>query len=149
MCKTCLYVGSFDPFTTGHKSIVDKCLQLFDKVYIGIGRNSNKQKLVAISKTLEDMTSFYYGQPKVEVYLYDGLTIDLVKKYNVDCLVRGIRNTTDFEYEKNIARINKDISGIETIFFMCEPELEHVSSSMVRELIKHDVDVSKYIPCKK
>lgn len=144
--KTCLYVGSFDPFTIGHKSIVDRCLQLFDKVIIGIGNNPYKGRVYDLHKTLLNISDIYNKESKVEVYLYDGLTIDLAKKYNVDCLVRGIRNTTDFEYEKSLAEINKDISGIETLFLMTEPELSHVSSSMVRELVRHGKDVSKYIP---
>lgn len=144
--ETCVYAGSFDPFTIGHKSVVDKALQLFNKVIIGIGNNPCKGRGFNITETLSDITSLYYGQPKVEVYIYDGATVDFAKKFNADCLIRGIRNTIDFEYEKNIATINKDISGIETIFFMTEPELEHVSSSMVRELVRCGKDVSKYIP---
>lgn len=145
MGKIALYVGSFDPFTVGHKNIVDRALSIFDGVIIGIGDNSNKERYVSKGKMFDKIYNLYEDKP-VKIVTYSGLTSELAKKFNVDCLVRGIRNTTDFEYEKNLAVVNKELCGVDTIFIPTDKEFEHVSSSMVRELLKYNQDVSKYVP---
>jgi pantetheine-phosphate adenylyltransferase len=144
--KTLLFPGSFDPFTIGHKWVVDKALTIADRVVIAIGVNENKKRTFAVEEVEETIKNIYAQNPQVEVVTYTGLTIDLVKKVDADAIVRGIRSTIDFEYEKNIADTNRELSGVETILLFTHPTLSHVSSSMVRELKHFGHDVAKYIP---
>lgn len=144
--KTLLFPGSFDPFTIGHKWVVDKALTIADRVVIAIGVNENKKRTFAVEEVEGAIKNIYAQNPQVEVVTYTGLTIDLVKKVDADAIVRGIRSTIDFEYEKNIADTNRELSGVETILLFTHPTLSHVSSSMVRELKHFGHDVAKYIP---
>lgn len=144
--KTLLFPGSFDPFTIGHKWVVDKALTIADRVVIAIGVNENKKRTFAVEEVEGTIKNIYAQNPQVEVVTYTGLTIDLVKKVDADAIVRGIRSTIDFEYEKNIADTNRELSGVETILLFTHPTLSHVSSSMVRELKHFGHDVAKYIP---
>ena len=144
--KTLLFPGSFDPFTIGHKWVVDKALTIADRIVIAIGVNENKKRTFAVEEVEETIKNIYAQNPQVEVVTYTGLTIDLVKKVDADAIVRGIRSTIDFEYEKNIADTNRELSGVETILLFTHPTLSHVSSSMVRELKHFGHDVAKYIP---
>lgn len=144
--KTLLFPGSFDPFTIGHKWVVDKALTIADRVVLAIGVNENKKRTFAVEEVEETIKNIYAQNPQVEVVTYTGLTIDLVKKVDADAIVRGIRSTIDFEYEKNIADTNRELSGVETILLFTHPTLSHVSSSMVRELKHFGHDVAKYIP---
>ena len=144
--KTLLFPGSFDPFTIGHKWVVDKALTIADRVVIAIGVNENKKRTFAVEEVEETIKNIYAQNPQVEVVTYTGLTIDLVKKVDADAIVRGIRSTIDFEYEKNIPDTNRELSGVETILLFTHPTLSHVSSSMVRELKHFGHDVAKYIP---
>ena len=144
--KTLLFPGSFDPFTIGHKWVVDKALTIADRVVIAIGVNENKKRTFAIDDVAATIKNIYAQNPQVEVVTYSGLTIDIVKEVGADAIVRGVRSTIDFEYEKNIADINRELSGVETILLFTHPTLSHISSSMVRELNHFGHDVSKYIP---
>ena len=144
--KTLLFPGSFDPFTIGHKWVVDKALTIADRVVIAIGVNETKKRTFAVEEVEGAIKNIYAQNPQVEVVTYTGLTIDLVKKVDADAIVRGIRSTIDFEYEKNIADTNRELSGVETILLFTHPTLSHVSSSMVRELKHFGHDVAKYIP---
>lgn len=144
--KTLLFPGSFDPFTIGHKWVVDKALAIADRVVIAIGVNENKKRTFAIDDVAATIKNIYAQNSQVEVVTYSGLTIDIVKEVGADAIVRGIRSTIDFEYEKNIADINRELSGVETILLFTHPTLSHISSSMVRELNHFGHDVSKYIP---
>ena len=144
--KTLLFPGSFDPFTIGHKWVVDKALTIADRVVIAIGVNENKKRTFAIEDVETTIKNIYAQNPQVEVVAYSGLTIDIVKEVGADAIVRGVRSTIDFEYEKNIADINRELSGVETILLFTHPTLSHISSSMVRELNHFGHDVSKYIP---
>ncbi len=144
--KTLLFPGSFDPFTIGHKWIVDKALEIADKVVVAIGVNENKKRTFAVEDVAEKIKKTYAQNPRVEVVTYKGLTIDIAKEVGAAAIVRGVRSTIDFEYEKNIADINRELSGIETILLFTHPALSHVSSSMVRELNHFGYDISKYIP---
>lgn len=144
--KTLLFPGSFDPFTIGHKWIVDKALEIADKVVIAIGINENKRRTFAVEDVAEKIKKTYAQNPCVEVITYKGLTIDIAKEIEATAIVRGVRSTIDFEYEKNISDINRELSGIETILLFTHPTLSHVSSSMVRELNHFGYDISKYIP---
>lgn len=144
--KTLLFPGSFDPFTIGHKWIVDKALEIADKVVVAIGINENKTRTFTIEDVAEKIKKVYSQNPRVEVITYKGLTIDIAKQVGTTAIVRGVRSTIDFEYEKNIADINRELSGIETILLFTNPTLSHISSSMVRELNHFGYDISKYIP---
>lgn len=144
--KTLLFPGSFDPFTIGHKWIVDKALEIADKVVVAIGINENKRRTFAVEDVAEKIKKAYAQDLRVEVITYKGLTIDIAKEVEATAIVRGVRSTIDFEYEKNIADINRELSGIETILLFTHPTLSHVSSSMVRELNHFGYDISKYIP---
>ena len=144
--KTLLFPGSFDPFTIGHKWIVDKALEIADKVVVAIGINENKRRTFAVEDVAEKIKKAYAQDLRVEVITYKGLTIDMAKEVGAAAIVRGVRSTIDFEYEKNIADINRELSGIETILLFTHPTLSHVSSSMVRELNHFGYDISKYIP---
>ena len=110
-----LFPGSFDPYTIGHYSIVERALPLFDKIVIAVGVNRNKQSLMSEEKRVEAIRSLYESNDKVEVISYDGLTVDAAKKYGARFLLRGVRQVADFEYERNLAEVNRNISGLETI----------------------------------
>ncbi len=144
--KTLLFPGSFDPFTIGHKWVVDKALEIADKVVIAIGINENKRRTFAVEDVAEKIKKAYAQDLRVEVITYKGLTIDIAKEVEATAIVRGVRSTIDFEYEKNIADINRELSGIETILLFTHPTLSHISSSVVRELNHFGYDISKYIP---
>ena len=140
-----LFAGSFDPFTVGHLDIVDRALKIFGSVLIGIGYNENKSYNWDIETRQKAISSLFEGNSAVSVKTYRGLTIDFARKEGVSAIVRGVRSVLDYEYEKTLADVNKEISGIETLLLLAEPSLSFISSSMVRELIHNGYDASKYI----
>lgn len=144
--RIAIFPGSFDPFTVGHKSIVDRALPLFDKLVIAIGYSEHKQGDWSVEERLEHIRRIYAGNPNVEVMAYTGLTADLARRLDAGYLVRGIRNTVDFEYERPLAEMNRRLAGVETLLLYTLPELGSVSSSMVRELRHFGADISDYIP---
>jgi pantetheine-phosphate adenylyltransferase len=147
MSKIAIFPGSFAPFTLGHQSIVDRALPLFDKIIISIGKNSEKNQYFSIEERLEWIIAVYGKNPKVEVKRYKGLTVDFCKKENASYILRGLRDSHDFKFEKDIAQINKELSDrIETIFIITSNELSHISSSIIRDIIKNGGDVKKFIP---
>lgn len=144
--KTAIFPGSFDPFTIGHYDIVMRGLQIFDEIIIGIGRNNNKQGYFPINERITAIQSTFASEPRVRVMTYEGLTIDFAQAQNASCILRGVRSVQDFEYERNIAEANKQLSGIETILLYTRPEYAHISSSLVRELHSYKKDVSTLLP---
>lgn len=143
--KKALYAGSFNPFTNGHLSIVEKSAELFDKVVIGIAYNSTKDRIQDLNLMMEAIRKQVSNLDNVSVTRIDGLVADWCGKNDVSYLVRGLRDTTDYLYEENIAKINKEINpNLRTIYFRADNDV--ISSSMVRELIKYNKDVSKYVP---
>lgn len=145
--KTAIFPGSFNPFTIGHKSIVDRFLPLFDRIVVAIGFNSSKPTDDSESRERIDAIRRIYGEhPKVKVVAYSCLTVDLAREWDAQYIIRGIRDVADFEYERKIADINRSISGIETIFMLSLPEHTALSSSIVRELKKYGHDISPFIP---
>lgn len=144
--KTAVFPGSFDPFTTGHKNIVDRARGLFDKVIIAIGYNEHKHGFMSVEQRLDSIRSVYDGAEDVEAVSYTGLTVDLCRQKGAGFIIRGVRNTTDFDYERTLADVNRKISGIETVVFIADPEYSIVSSSMVRELMHNDYDVARFLP---
>lgn len=148
MHKIAVFPGSFDPFTLGHESIIKKALPLFDKVIIAIGYNSQKETgYFPIDKRVEDIKKVFINKSEVSVQKYDCLTVDLCEKLKAKYIIRGIRNITDFEYEKSIAQTNIMLNpNIETIFFFPSNEYSTINSSIIRDIIKHGGDASKFVP---
>ncbi len=144
--RTAIFPGSFDPITLGHQDIIEKSLNLFDLVIIGIGKNSEKKYMFSAEKRKEFVENTFKSKKNVEVKIYDGLTVDFCKKNNSDFIIRGLRNVSDFEFEKNIALTNRKLSGIETVFLLTSAKNSYISSGIVRELIKNKGDYSLLIP---
>jgi pantetheine-phosphate adenylyltransferase len=141
-----LFPGTFDPFTIGHESLVRRGLELVDEIVISIGVNEAKKALFALEKRVEMISSLYRNEPRVKVRSYSSLTVDFAREMGARFILRGIRTVSDFEYEKSIADMNRAISGIETFVLFTEPELTHISSSHVRELLRYGHDVSAFVP---
>ncbi|MEQ9423691.1 MAG: pantetheine-phosphate adenylyltransferase [Cyclobacteriaceae bacterium] len=149
MEKTAIFPGSFDPFTSGHEDIVLRSLQLFDKVIVAVGHNSQKKRYFDIDEMLGYINQAFKNNDRVSVILYDELTAELAKKYKAQFLVRGLRNTTDFEYENAIAQVNRHLNAdIETVFMITSPMLAQISSSIIREVHKYGGDVTPFLPYK-
>jgi len=147
MTQTALFAGSFDPFTIGHDAIVRRTLTLADQLIIGVGVNNEKRTLFSLEQRLSAIRELYENESRrIKVLSYDRLTVDFAREQKVDYIIRGIRNITDFEFEKNVARMNFELSGIETVLLFAEPQYEHVSSTVVRELLHYNKDISKFIP---
>ena len=146
MRRIALFAGSFDPFTIGHKSIVDRGLNLFDEIVIGIGINQAKKGWLTPAERQEAISRIYAGEPRVRVMQYTGLTIEAARSCNARFLLRGVRSVADFEYERQLADINRNLSGLESVLIYALPSLASVSSSVVRELASYGVDISPYIP---
>ncbi len=144
--KIAVFPGSFDPFTIGHFDIVQRGLNIFDKIIIGIGCNSNKVAAFAIEDRLDAIRNTFASEPRVEVEIYDGLTIDFAIKHQANSILRGVRSVQDFEYERNIAEANRQLCGIETVLLYTRPEYAHISSSLVRELHSYNRDITHYLP---
>lgn len=144
--RIAIFPGSFDPFTVGHHSIVMRALPLFDKIVVAIGTNAAKYAMMSESRRVEALRELYADNEKIEVISYEGLTVDAAKMCGAKFILRGVRMIQDFEYEKNLAEVNRSISGLETVLLYTLPEFGHISSSMVRELIRYGRDVSSLLP---
>ena len=149
MKKTAIFPGSFDPFTIGHASIVERGLPLFDEIVIGVGFNASKRSLFSPEERVEAIRSFYAGEPRIRVVAYNDLTIDLARREGANYILRGLRSVKDFEYERDIANINNRLAGVETVLLFTEPQFSDISSSVVRELIAFGKDVTDFLPKKK
>lgn len=142
-----IYPGSFDPFTLGHKAMVDKALKMFDTVVVAIGINDKKQSFLTLEKRLALIKKIYGNDPRVEIIAYRGLTVDYCKANKIGVIIRGVRNFLDYEFERSIANINCTLaSDIETVLIMTPPELSDISSSVVRELMYHGSDPMQFLP---
>ena len=148
MMKIALFPGSFNPFTVGHKSVVDRALPLFDRIIIAIGVNAGKAGADPddLARRIRAIADLYADEPAVEVYSYEGLTVDFAAEMGAGFLLRGVRSVQDFEYERTMADINRKIAGLETVLLYSLPEHASVSSSIVRELASYGVDTSEFIP---
>ena len=144
--KTAIFPGSFDPITLGHKDIIEKSLNIFDSVIIGIGQNSEKKYMFAAERRKQFVEEAFKSINNIEVKIYDELTVDFCKKNNADFIIRGLRNVSDFEFEKNIALTNRKLGGIETVFLLTSAKNSFISSGIVRDLIKNNGDYSLFIP---
>ena len=139
-------MGSFDPFTIGHDSIVRRALPLFDKIVIGVGVNERKEYMYDTEERVKRIADIYADEPKIEVKPYDDLTIDLARREGAQFIIKGVRSVKDFEYEREQADINRQIGGVDTILFYAEPQLSNVSSSLVRELKHFGKDPKQFLP---
>lgn len=149
MKKVAIFPGSFDPFTKGHEDIVLRSLNLFDELIIGIGHNTKKTRYFDLDYMVQKIEEAFKEYDNVSVIVYDELTAMLAEKYNAQFLIRGLRNTTDFEYENSISQINKYLNTtLETVFLITSPELAPISSSIIREVHKYGGDVEPFIPYK-
>ncbi|MEM9858187.1 MAG: pantetheine-phosphate adenylyltransferase [Bacteroidota bacterium] len=148
--KIAIFPGSFDPFTKGHEDIVLRGLKLFDEVIIAIGYNSQKHKrYFAVNEMVAYIEEAYKNSERIKVMVYNELTAELAKKLNARYLLRGLRNTTDFEYENSIAQVNNYLNDdLESVFLITSPEYAAISSSIIREVHKYDGDVSDFLPYK-
>lgn len=146
--RIALFPGSFNPFTLGHKSLVDRALPLFDKIVVAIGYNSEKCAAddADLSARLEAIRAIYRDEPRVEVTAYSGLTVDACRECGARWMLRGVRSVTDFEYERTLADVNRRISGIETVILYTLPEYASISSSIVRELQHYGYATDEFLP---
>jgi pantetheine-phosphate adenylyltransferase len=147
MPKTALFPGSFDPFTLGHEDIVRRALPLFDELYIGIGENQGKRYQFTLEERVRMVESFYADEPRIHVVPYRGLTVDFARQLGVDFLLRGIRNPSDFEFEKAIAQANRQlVPELDTVFLLTTARYAYISSSIVRDVLRHHGDASVFLP---
>ena len=147
MAKTALFAGSFDPFTRGHEAVVATALQLFDKVVIGVGENISKKSLLNVEQRCRLIEDLYKNDSRVHVVSYNTLTGDFAREVGATVLVRGIRNTIDFEFERTIEATNRQLfPELMTVLIPTPVELMHISSSMVRELLAFGRDIKEYLP---
>ncbi len=147
MKKTAVFPGSFDPVTMGHYDIVQRAASLFDKVFVAIGINADKKTLFTIEQRLLFLQEAFADMDNVVVDTYKGLTIDFCKKTDANFLIRGLRNNSDFDFEKNIAQMNQALAPeIETVFFVCPAKLSAISSSIVRDIYINGGNIKPFLP---
>jgi pantetheine-phosphate adenylyltransferase len=145
--KIALFPGSFDPFTIGHQSIVDRALPMFDKIIIALGYNSNKTGFFSVEERLDWIEKVYKDEKKIEIAKYQGLTVDYCAQVGAQYILRGLRTSSDFEYERAIAQMNKTMyPNIESVFLLTEPQYTPITSTIVRDIIRHGGDASQFLP---
>ena len=145
--RKAVFPGSFDPITTGHEDLVRRALPLFDEIIVAIGINSQKQTLFDQEQRKNWILNVFADEPKVKVDIFEGLTVHFCKKVGANYLIRGLRNASDFDYEKTISQLNHIVGGqIETVFLISRPEFSHISSTIVREIIKGGGDATPFLP---
>lgn len=145
--KRALFPGSFDPITRGHESIVRRAVPLFDEIIIAVGENSTKQSFFSLETRLEWLRLVFEDVPSVKVATYKGLTVDFCKEINAGFILRGLRTSADFEFERSIGQMNKKmLPEIETVFFLTTPEHTALNSSIVRDILRFNGDASEFVP---
>jgi pantetheine-phosphate adenylyltransferase len=145
--KNCVFPGSFDPITKGHVDLIDRAYPLFDKIFVAVGQNSVKNSLFSLEQRMEWLEEVFKDYEKVEVGQFVGLTVNYCMEVGAQYLLRGLRNASDFDYEKTISQLNNIIGkNVETVFFISRPEYSHFSSTIVREIIKGKGDYKQFVP---
>ena len=145
--KIAIFPGTFDPFTLGHHDIVTRGLKIFDKIFIAIGNNPKKERYFNVDLIKNKIENLYANNSKLDVINYNKLTASLAKDLSANFILRGLRNTTDFEFENSISQINKDINTkLESVFLITSPNLAPISSTIIRDVIRYGGDINKYLP---
>ena len=147
MQRICLFPGTFDPLTLGHVDIINRSVQLFDKIIVGIGINATKTPMFSTEQRLQWLKEIFKNEPKVEGAVYEGLTVNFCREIGAKFILRGIRYVSDFEYEKTIADANRTLDkNIETVFLTGEPKYTSVASTIVRDIIRNGGDAAPFLP---
>ncbi len=147
MQRICLFPGTFDPLTLGHVDVIQRAADLFDKLIVGIGINSNKAPMFTVEQRVNWINELFQNDPRIEAMGYEGLTVTFCKSINARYILRGIRYVSDFEYEKAIADMNRSLApNTETIFLTTSPQYSSISSTLVRDVIRNKGDVSQFVP---
>lgn len=144
--KRAVFAGSFAPVHNGHLDIANRACDIFDEVIFAVTQNKNKQSYVSIEQRKYILEQACKNMPKIKVMSFSGTLADFCKQNNVDCIIKSVRNIIDFEYEYEMATVNKDIFGLETLFLFSAPQYKHLSSSLVREFIQYQKDISSFVP---
>jgi len=144
--RIAIFPGTFDPFTIGHMSLVERALNMLDEIVIAIGVNEAKSQYFSVDERVRMLEDLFRSNPRVKVLSYNCLTVDLARQRHAGFILRGIRSVNDFEYEKTIADVNRKISGVETLVLFTEPEHTHISSTIVRELLRYGRSVDEFLP---
>jgi len=144
--KRAIFPGTFDPFTIGHYSIVQRGLQLFDEIVIGIGHNQSKKTLFSIEKRLEIIRQSFVNEPRVKIEVYNSLTVDFALKVDAGFILRGLRSVGDFEYERTIGDTNRILTNVETVILFTDATYAHISSTVARDLISYGKDITAFLP---
>jgi len=147
MQKTAVFPGSFDPITRGHESVIRRAITLFDKVVVAVGQNAEKKSYFSLEQRIDFIRQVFAGTPQIVVESYSGLTVDFCRKTGAKFILRGLRTSADFEFERSIGQVNKKLyPDIETVFLLTLPEYTAINSSVVRDILRHGGDVSQFIP---
>lgn len=147
MKKIAVFPGSFDPITKGHESIIRRAMPMFDEIIVAIGENSGKSDYFPVETRLQWIRKVFEGISQVRVERYDGLTVEFCKKMNANYIIRGLRTSADFEFERGIGQMNKKIyPEVETVFLLTTPEFSALNSSILRDILRHGGDVSQFVP---
>ncbi len=147
MKKVAVFPGSFDPITIGHESVINRSLPLFDELYVAIGINSDKKGFFTVEQRIRWIKQVFADKPAIKVIQYEGLTVDLCRKIGAQYILRGLRTSADFEFERSIGQVNKKLyHSIETVFFLTLPEHTSINSSIVRDILRHGGDASDFVP---
>lgn len=144
--RKAVFPGSFDPITLGHVDIIERALPLFDEIIVAIGINADKKYMWTLDERKSFLESTFAAEPKIRVETYTGLTADFCKEQNAGYILRGLRNSLDFSYEKSIAQSNAKLAGIESVFIISSPGASHISSTIVRDIARHERDFSGFVP---
>jgi len=147
MDRIAIFPGSFDPITKGHENIILRASLLFDKIIVAVGNNSDKNSFFTLEQRVEFIKQTFVTKSGIEVDTYDGLTVEYCKRMNARFILRGLRNSLDYEYEKSISQLNRNLdSDVDTVFLITSPEFAAISSTIVREIIANKGDVTSFVP---
>ena len=144
--RRAVFPGSFDPITLGHLDVVNRALPLFDEIIIAIGTNVAKKYMWSLDERMERIEKAFAKKPQIKIMSYTGLTADFCKAQEAQFILRGLRNTSDFTYEQTIAQANEKVNDVDSIFIICSPEYSHISSSIVRDIVRNGGDASSLLP---
>ena len=144
--KKAVFPGSFDPITLGHVDLIYRGLEIFDEIIIAIGVNADKKQLFPLEDKIQQIKNTFINEPRIKVASYKGLTVDFCKSVNSKYILRGLRNSSDFNYEQSIAQTNSSLSLIESVFLISSPQLAHISSTIVRDIIRNEGDYKNLVP---